>query len=146
MNVQRSSGASTSNEYPESLQSTLELISGKWKGILLYHLISGTKRFNEIRRLCPDITQRMLTLQLRDMERAGLVHRKVYPQAPRKVEYSLTECGRGLETALLNIKSWGETYRQELFREHPGLTELPASASPAAEPQAEPKQISPARS
>ncbi|WP_025706361.1 winged helix-turn-helix transcriptional regulator [Paenibacillus graminis] len=133
MNVQRSSGASISNDGQGSLQSTLDLISGKWKGILLYQLISGTKRFNELRRLCPEITQRMLTLQLRKLERDGLVHRKVYPQAPRKVEYSLTEWGRGLETALLSIKSWGEAYRGEFCMEHPQLPEYPAPATPDAE-------------
>ncbi|KWX69339.1 ArsR family transcriptional regulator [Paenibacillus riograndensis] len=133
MNVQRSRGAANSKESQESLQSTLDLIGGKWKGVLLYHLISGTKRFNEIRRLCPEITQRMLTLQLRDLERSGLVHRKVYPQAPRKVEYSLTEWGRGLEAAILSIKSWGEAYREEFGKAHPQLPGYQAP-SPAAEP------------
>ncbi|MHA6531820.1 winged helix-turn-helix transcriptional regulator [Paenibacillus sp. BAC0078] len=129
MNTQRISEASGPNSNPSSLQNTIELIGGKWKGVLLYHLIGGPKRFNEIRRLCPDITQRMLAIQLRDLERDGLVHRKVYPQVSRKVEYSLTEWGRGLETALLNIKSWGEAYREEYCKEHPQPPEAPASAS-----------------
>ncbi|MBW4082093.1 helix-turn-helix domain-containing protein [Paenibacillus sp. S150] len=128
MSVQRGSGASGPNVGPGSLQSTLDLIGGKWKGVLLYHLIGGAKRFNEIRRLCPGISQRMLTLQLRDLERSGLVHREVYLQVPRKVEYSLTEWGRGLETAILNIKSWGEAYSEEFCKEHPQLPEYPAPA------------------
>ncbi|MEK3687794.1 winged helix-turn-helix transcriptional regulator [Paenibacillus sp. FSL R10-2736] len=104
-----------------SFQRTLEVIGGKWKGVLLYHLISGTKRFNELRRLCPGITQRMLAMQLRELERDGLVHREVYPQVPQKVEYSLTEWARGLESGLLSIKHWGEGYREVLAQSEPEL-------------------------
>ncbi|NQX46344.1 winged helix-turn-helix transcriptional regulator [Paenibacillus tritici] len=106
-----------------SLQRTLEVIGGKWKGVLLYHLISGTKRFNELRRLCPGITQRMLAMQLRELERDGLVHREAYPQVPQRVEYSLTEWARGLETGILSIKHWGEEYRELLARLEPGSTD-----------------------
>lgn len=102
-----------------SFQRTLEVIGGKWKGVLLYHLISGTKRFNELRRLCPGITQRMLAMQLRELERDGLVHREVYPQVPQKVEYSLTEWARGLESGLISIKHWGEGYREVLAQSDP---------------------------
>lgn len=105
----------------DSFQRTLEVIGGKWKGVLLYHLISGTKRFNELRRLCPGITQRMLAMQLRELERDGLVHREVYPQVPQKVEYSLTEWARGLESGLLSIKHWGEGYREVLAQSEPEL-------------------------
>ncbi|WP_445667870.1 winged helix-turn-helix transcriptional regulator [Paenibacillus sp. FSL H7-0756] len=122
MNVQGRDGGSDEAEGVDygaensSMQRTLEVIGGKWKGVLLYHLISGPKRFNELRRLCPGITQRMLVMQLRDLERDGLVHRKVYPQVPQKVEYSLTEWAQGLETAILSIKHWGEGYREVLAR------------------------------
>jgi DNA-binding HxlR family transcriptional regulator len=102
-----------------SFQRTLEVIGGKWKGVLLYQLISGTKRFNELRRLCPGITQRMLSMQLRELERDGLVHREVYPQVPQKVEYSLTDWARGLESGLLSIKHWGEGYREVLAQSVP---------------------------
>ncbi|MEK4325645.1 helix-turn-helix domain-containing protein [Paenibacillus sp. FSL R7-0312] len=105
----------------DSFQRTLEVIGGKWKGVLLYQLISGTKRFNELRRLCPGITQRMLAMQLRELERDGLVHREVYPQVPQKVEYSLTEWARGLESGLLSIKHWGEGYREVLAQSGPEL-------------------------
>ncbi|CAN2255212.1 winged helix-turn-helix transcriptional regulator [Bacillus inaquosorum] len=96
------------------VETTLDIIGGKWKGILLYHLIDGKKRFNEFRRLYPKITQRMLTLQLRELERDGVIHREVYKQVPPKVEYSLTEFGRTLEPVILHMKDWGEKYRDRI--------------------------------
>lgn len=96
------------------VETTLDVIGGKWKGIILYHLIDGTKRFNEFRRLYPGITQFMLTLQLRELERDGIVHREVYKQVPPKVEYSLTEFGKTLEPIILSMKAWGETYKNKL--------------------------------
>jgi len=96
------------------VETTLDIIGGKWKGILLYHLIDGKKRFNEFRRLYPKITQRMLTLQLRELEKDGVIHREVYKQVPPKVEYSLTEFGRTLEPVILHMKDWGEKYRDRI--------------------------------
>lgn len=96
------------------VETTLDIIGGKWKGILLYHLIDGKKRFNEFRRLYPKITQRMLTLQLRELERDGVIHREVYKQVPPKVEYSLTEFGRTLEPVILHMKDWGEKYKDRI--------------------------------
>jgi DNA-binding HxlR family transcriptional regulator len=93
---------------------TLEIIGGKWKGVLLYHLIDGLKRFNELRRICPTITQRMLTLQLRELENDGIIHREVYPQVPPKVEYSLTEFGKTLIPIILLMKDWGETHKNKI--------------------------------
>ncbi|TYP75442.1 winged helix-turn-helix transcriptional regulator [Paenibacillus methanolicus] len=101
------------------VEFTLDVIGGKWKSVLLYHLIGGTKRFNEFRRICPNITQRMLTLQLRELEQDGIVHREVYQQVPPKVEYSLTTFGRTLEPIIMSMKQWGETYRDR--------AELPAN-------------------
>ncbi|AJY73617.1 winged helix-turn-helix transcriptional regulator [Paenibacillus beijingensis] len=95
------------------VEFTLDVIGGKWKGVLLYHLIDGTKRFNEFRKICPSITQRMLTLQLRELEEDGVIHREVYQQVPPKVEYSLTEFGRTLEPIILQMKQWGETYKKK---------------------------------
>lgn len=89
------------------VETTLDVIGGKWKGIILYHLIDGKKRFNEFRRLYPKITQRMLTLQLRELERDGVVHRKIYNEIPPKVEYSLTEFGRTLAPIILLMRDWG---------------------------------------
>ncbi|TWG60949.1 winged helix-turn-helix transcriptional regulator [Bacillus subtilis] len=96
------------------VETTLDIIGGKWKGILLYQLIDGKKRFNEFRKLYPKITQRMLTLQLRELERDGVIHREVYKQVPPKVEYSLTEFGRTLEPVILHMKDWGEKYKDRI--------------------------------
>ncbi|MNN73736.1 putative HTH-type transcriptional regulator YybR [compost metagenome] len=85
--------------------------------MLLYHLIDGTKRFNEFRKICPDITQRMLTLQLRELEHDGIVHREVYHQVPPKVEYTLTDFGRTLEPIIVSMKQWGETYMTKTLSE-----------------------------
>ncbi|MGG0745934.1 helix-turn-helix domain-containing protein [Priestia megaterium] len=97
------------------VETTLDVIGGKWKGIILYHLIDGKKRFNEFRKLYPVITQRMLTLQLRELEKDGIVHREIYKEIPPKVEYSLTEFGRSLEPIILLMKDWGETHKNRII-------------------------------
>ncbi|MGQ7890102.1 winged helix-turn-helix transcriptional regulator [Paenibacillus sp. WC2504] len=94
------------------VEYTLDVIGGKWKGVLLYHMIDGSKRFNEFKRICPSISQRMLTLQLRELEEDGIVHREVYHQVPPKVEYSLTEFGQTLTPIILLMKEWGKKYQQ----------------------------------
>jgi len=96
------------------VETTLDVIGGKWKGILLYQLLNGTKRFNEFRRLNPGITQFMLTLQLRELERDGIIHREIYKEVPPRVEYSLTDFGRTLEPILMSMKAWGESYKVRL--------------------------------
>lgn len=90
------------------VEAAIEVIGGKWKGVILYHLIGGTKRNNQLMRLLPNITQRMLTRQLRELEDDGLVHREVYPQVPPKVEYSLTAKGKSLTSIIHALKDWGE--------------------------------------
>ena len=90
---------------------TLTVIGGRWKVILLYHLFQGVKRFSELQRAVVGITQKMLTQQLREMERDGLVHREVYPEVPPKVEYSLTPLGRTLEPVVGAMCDWGIKYR-----------------------------------
>ncbi|WP_372492662.1 winged helix-turn-helix transcriptional regulator [Priestia megaterium] len=97
------------------VETTLDVIGGKWKGIILYHLIDGKKRFNEFRKLYPAITQRMLTLQLRELEKDGIVHREIYKEIPPKVEYSLTEFGRSLEPIILLMKDWGEKHKNRII-------------------------------
>jgi DNA-binding HxlR family transcriptional regulator len=92
------------------VEATLDIIGGKWKGIVLFHLIEGPKRFNELGRLVPDITQRMLTLQLRQLEKDSLIKRKVYKQIPPKVEYYLSDLGKTLIPILLQLKEWGTQF------------------------------------
>ena len=98
------------------VHTTLAAIGGKWKALILYHLMEHTQRFNELRRLLPDITQRMLTLQLRELEQAGLIHREIYPVVPPKVEYSLTEFGRTLLPVINAMHDWGVQYDSECKR------------------------------
>lgn len=91
-----------------SVEAAIGLIDGKWKSVVLFHLLSGTLRFNEIRRHIVNVTPRMLTNQLRELEDDGLIVRKVYAQVPPKVEYSLSELGRSMEPILLSLKLWGD--------------------------------------
>ncbi|MFD1775550.1 winged helix-turn-helix transcriptional regulator [Paenibacillus rhizophilus] len=95
------------------VEVTLSIIGGKWKGIILYELLDGTKRFQVLRRALPTATQKMLTLQLRELENDGLIHREVYPQIPPKVEYSLTPLGTSLEALIMEMKKWGEQFLAE---------------------------------
>lgn len=96
--------------------NTLDIIGGKWKVLILYYLNEETRRFNELQRLLAGITQRMLTLQLRELENDGIVHREVYPQVPPKVEYSLTEFGRTLMPVIEAMHRWGEQYAAECVK------------------------------
>ena len=82
------------------VEATLDLIDGKWKAVILYHLLNDTVRFNELRQRLSRITQRMLTRQLRELEADGLIHRKTYAESPLRVEYSLTTLGRSLESVV----------------------------------------------
>lgn len=102
--------ADLQKHYKCSLELTMDLIGGKWKLIILWHLLDGSKRFSQLNRLLPNITQKMLTTQLRELEEKGLVHREVYPQVPPKVEYSLTELGRTLEPILISLCNWSYDY------------------------------------
>lgn len=94
-----------------AVEATLSLIDGKWKGVVLYHLLEGTMRFNEIRKKLPSVTQRMLTNQLRALEADGLIERTVYPVIPPKVEYALTPLGRSLAPVIAELKKWGDTHK-----------------------------------
>jgi len=96
------------------VEVTLDVIGGKWKGMVLYWLLNGTARFSEIRRAVPKATQRMLTLQLRELESDGVIRRKVYAEVPPKVEYSLTEFGLSLQPILLLMRDWGDQYRTKV--------------------------------
>ncbi len=92
----------------------LEVVGGKWKLVILEHLIGGVQRFGQLQRAMPAVTARMLTRQLRELEADQLVLRTVYPQVPPKVEYSLTEVGRSLDPVLSQLRTWGEWYRDQL--------------------------------
>lgn len=102
-------------EYSCTFEIAMDLIGGKWKPIIIWHLgTNGTKRFNELKKLLPQITQKMLTQQLRELESDSLVERKVYPQVPPKVEYSLTDLGESLMPILRMMCDWGEMYYEKV--------------------------------
>jgi DNA-binding HxlR family transcriptional regulator len=99
---------------PSPVEVTLAIMGGKWKPLIIFALLSGTKRFSELRRTLPQATQQMLTMQLRELEQAGIVHRQVYAQVPPKVEYSLTDLGQSLEPVLRQMCRWGEEYSEQM--------------------------------
>lgn len=88
------------------VETTLKVIGGRWKVLIIRELIAGVKRFGELQRALPGITQKMLTQQLREMEEDGIVHRQVYAQIPPKVEYSLTTLGESLKPILYAMHEW----------------------------------------
>lgn len=89
------------------VEAALEQISGKWKGLIIFHLLDGTLRFNELARQVGGVTQRSLTKQLRELEEVGIVDRHVYAVVPPKVEYSLTEKGQRLRPVIDALAEWG---------------------------------------
>lgn len=93
-----------------AVEASLELMGGKGKGVILYHLQEKTLRFNELQKKLISITPRMLTKQLRELESSGLIKRKVYPEVPPKVEYSLSQSGIALNKVLKELKVWGDEY------------------------------------
>ena len=101
-------------EYQCSMELTLDLIGGKWKALILWHLGENTLRFSELKRTLPKITQKMLTQQLRELEASGLVTRFIYTQIPPKVEYSLTPAGKSLLPILETLCQWGLNYANAL--------------------------------
>lgn len=93
------------------VETTLTLISDKWKVLIIRDLLPGTKRFGELKKSIGSVSQKVLTSQLRQMEKSGLLTRKVYPEVPPKVEYSLTELGCSLKPILDAMGDWGEEYK-----------------------------------
>lgn len=92
------------------VETTLDLIGGKYKALILWHLSDSTLRFSELRRLITGATPKMLTQQLRELETQALIHREVFPVIPPKVEYSLTELGKSLMPVLMSMRDWGAGY------------------------------------
>lgn len=95
------------------VETTLMLISDRWKVLILRDLLNGTKRFSELKKSIGSISQKVLTSNLRSMEQDALVHRKVFPEVPPRVEYSLTETGFSLKPILDTMYTWGENYQRQ---------------------------------
>ena len=103
------------NELPACpVETTLTIISDKWKVLILRDLMTGTKRFGELKKSIGNVSQKVLTSQLRQMEESGVVSRKIYPEVPPRVEYSLTDLGRSLKPILDAMQNWGEGYKEIL--------------------------------
>lgn len=98
------------HEYRCTVEATVAVAGGKWKPLIIYYLLSGTKRFGELRKLIGGVTQRSLTLQLRELESHGIISREVFAEVPPRVEYSLTELGLTLAPVLNAMKEWGDSY------------------------------------
>ena len=96
-----------------AVEVTLSVMGGTWKPVILFHLLPGKKRFSELGRIIGGITQRMLTLQLRELEEAGIVERTVHAEVPPRVDYALTELGLSLEPVLVAMRDWGLAYARD---------------------------------
>jgi DNA-binding HxlR family transcriptional regulator len=95
-------------------ERALKVISGRWKAIILYHLFHGPKRLSELKRQVPDVSQKVLIQQLRELEEHGLVHREIFRQVPPRVDYSATALGLSLEPVLRALCDWGQRHAAEL--------------------------------
>jgi DNA-binding HxlR family transcriptional regulator len=107
------------------VEATLSVIGGRWKPILICRLLDGRKRFGELCRLAPNATQRMITLQLRELEADGIISRHVFPEVPPRVEYEITEFGRTLAPIIKSMQKWGKTFKAQQLEQDP--KELPPS-------------------
>jgi DNA-binding HxlR family transcriptional regulator len=114
-----------SNSHQCPAERTLDIIGGRWKVLILWQLFPGERRFSELFRALAGITQKMLTQQLRELEKDGIVHRQVYPQIPPKVEYSLTPVGESLRPVVDAMCEWG-------LRQRESASQQETSRSPAA--------------
>ena len=100
------------------VEVTLTLISNKWKILIIRDLLEGTKRFGELKKSVTNISQKVLTSNLREMEENNLLTRKVYPEVPQKVEYTLTEIGKSLSPLLDAMDEWGTGYKEKNTKEN----------------------------
>ena len=99
------------------VETTLTLISDKWKVLIIRDLLPGTKRFGELKKSIGSVSQKVLTTQLRQMEESGLLTRTVYPEVPPRVEYTLTELGQSLRPVLDALWNWGNNYKEKMSDE-----------------------------
>jgi len=95
------------------VETSIDILAGKWKILILWYLLSKKRRFGELQKLMPRITQKMLIQKLRELERDAIVHREVYPVVPPKVEYSLTIYGQSLKPLLKSLYLWGEIHKNK---------------------------------
>ena len=123
-------------KYYCTMELTLHVVGGKWKPIILYHLAKSKEpqRFSVLKRAMPNITQKMLTQQLRELEADGVVCREVFPQVPPRVEYSLTELGQSVLPVLEIMQQWGKDYEKKLLaaQEQDHCLEQELTETPAA--------------
>ncbi|MEO9825372.1 MAG: helix-turn-helix domain-containing protein [Paracoccaceae bacterium] len=99
------------------VEATLSVIGGRWKPILICRLLSGRKRFGELCRLAPNATERMITLQLRELEADGIISRHVHAEVPPRVEYDVTEYGKSLQPIIEAMQEWGSEFKVRKFAE-----------------------------
>ncbi|WP_411334751.1 winged helix-turn-helix transcriptional regulator [Metabacillus indicus] len=110
-------------KYNIPVEATLEIIGGKWKCVILCHLTHGKRRTNELKKLMPNITQKMLTQQLRELEDDGVINRIVHPEVPPKVEYELSEYGWSLQSILDSLCAWGENHITKVYGDKSAVLE-----------------------
>lgn len=99
-------------EFKCPVETALDVLAGKWKILIIWYLKDEKKRFNELQKLLPKATQKMLIQKLRELENDGIVHREVYPVVPPKVEYSLTEYGKSLKPIIKQLYLWGDNHKK----------------------------------
>lgn len=99
-----------------AVETTMSVIGGRWKSVVLFRLLDGKKRFSELRRMMPNVSQRMLTVQLRELEEADLLKRTVHAEVPPRVDYELTALGKSLEPTLHAMCEWGKKLEKRLER------------------------------
>jgi len=116
------------------VEATLSVIGGKWKPILICRLLNGRKRFGELCRLAPNATQRMITLQLRELEADGIIARHVYAEVPPRVEYEVTEYGRTLAPIIQSMQEWGKEFKEIKLAD--GVKDAAAKVEPCNTPAA----------
>ncbi|MFI4897837.1 MAG: winged helix-turn-helix transcriptional regulator [Phycisphaerales bacterium JB059] len=116
------------------VEATLSVIGGRWKPVLVCHLLGGRKRFGELRRLVPNATERMITLQLRELEADGVVARHVFAEVPPRVEYEVTPYGRSLEPILVSMQAWGREFKARRLAEEGEASDGTEAAGRVAAP------------